>query len=124
MRSIYERWAEGDFSRAEWADPDIEFAVVDGTEPGRWRGLAAMGVAWREALNAWEDFRAIPEEYRELDGERVLVPLRNTGRGKTSGLEVEDITTRGANVVHLRDGRVTKLEIYWDRERALADLGL
>ena len=83
-----------------------------------------MGVAWREALNAWENFRAIPEEYRELDGERVLVPLRNTGRGKTSGLEVEDLTTRGANVVHLRDGKVTKLEIYWDRERALADLGL
>jgi ketosteroid isomerase-like protein len=80
-----------------------------------------MAAAWGETLRAWEDFRAEAEEYRELDSERVLVLTTNSGRGKASGLEVGQIHTKGANVFHIRDGRVTRLVLYWDRERALAD---
>lgn len=75
-------------------------------------------------LSAWEEFRAEAEEYRELDSERVLVFLHNSGRGRTSGLEVEQMQTNGANLFHIRRGKVARLVAYWDRERALADLGL
>jgi ketosteroid isomerase-like protein len=64
------------------------------------------------------------EEYRELDGERVLVLTQYGGRGKTSGLQLGEIRSKGANVVHIRGGKVTKCAFYFDRERALADLGL
>jgi hypothetical protein len=31
---------------------------------------------------------------------------------------------RGANLVQIRDCKVAKFTSYWDRDRALADLGL
>ena len=46
------------------------------------------------------------------------------GRGKTSGLELSQIRTQGAHLFHIRDGKVTRLVLYWDRDLVLADLGL
>jgi hypothetical protein len=54
----------------------------------------------------------------------VLVLVRNTGRGKRSGVKVEQITAKAANVLHIRDSKVTRLVAYADRDRAFADLGL
>ncbi len=64
------------------------------------------------------------DEYRALDDERVLVLMHFSGRGKTSGLEVGGIRMKGANLFHVRGGKVTRLVLYWDRERAFTDLGL
>jgi ketosteroid isomerase-like protein len=114
----------GDYSSAEWAHPEIEFVIVDGPAPGRWTGLAGLAEGFREVLSAWEDFRVQADEYRELDGERVLVLAYYVGRGKTSRVELGQTRARGAGLFHVRDGKVTRLVHYWDRERALADLGL
>ena len=45
-------------------------------------------------------------------------------RGKTSGLELGPISANTAVLFHFRGGKVTRLVIYWDRDHALADLGL
>jgi ketosteroid isomerase-like protein len=126
VRSIYAAQARGDYDSADWAHPEIEFVIADGPAPGTWRGLTEMAAGWRDFLSAWEDVRTDVDEYRELDEERVLVLLRFSGRGKASGLDAAQWTaTKGAaNLVHVRGGKVTRLVIYWDRERALADLGL
>jgi ketosteroid isomerase-like protein len=124
VRSIFAGWERGDWSSADWADPEIEFAMIGGLVEGRWTGIAEMGRAWGTMLNAWEDLRADPEKFRELDDGRVLVLLRNTGRGKGSGIEIGEISTKAANVFTIRDGKVTALTLYWDRDRAISDLGL
>jgi ketosteroid isomerase-like protein len=124
VRSIYADWERGDYGSAQWAHPNIELIVADGPSPGGWEGLPAMAASARDLFSVWEDLRAEAEEYRALDGERVLVLDHRTGHGKTSGLELADMPTQGGTVWHLRDGNVTRLVIYFDRDRALADLGL
>lgn len=125
VRSIFACWERGDWTSSDWADPEIEYVMVD--EPGaRTRtGLGAMALAWGEYLSAWNEYAVKADEYRELDRERVLVLLKAFGRGKTSGLDIGEIgAERGANVFHIRNGRVVRLAAYFDAARALADLGL
>jgi ketosteroid isomerase-like protein len=124
VRRIFAAWERGDYGSAEWAHPEIRLVSADGPTPGSWNGVAAMTEAWRETLSAFEELRGVADEYRALDAERVLVLMHFSGRGKTSGLEVEDIQMKGANLFHIRDGKVTRLVTYWDRERAFADAGL
>jgi ketosteroid isomerase-like protein len=124
VRSIYDAWERGDFSSADWAHPEIEYVIADGPAPGSSTGLAAMAEVVRELLSTWVEFRLEAEEYRELDGDRVLVLVRRIGRGKTSGLELAQMRSKGAQVLHVRGGKVTRLISYADRERALAALGL
>jgi hypothetical protein len=52
----------------------------------------------RDFLSAWEGFRAVADEYRELDNERVLVLLHFRGRGKMSGLDVGQTQATGADL--------------------------
>jgi ketosteroid isomerase-like protein len=124
VRSIYAAWERGDFASAEWADPQIDYVRADGPEPGTWSGLVEMAEAARAYLDAWDDFRFVVDKYRELDDERVLVLYHFFGRGKASGLELGQMRTQAAHVFHVREGRVTKLVIYLDRDRAFADLDL
>jgi ketosteroid isomerase-like protein len=123
VRSIYAAWDRGDFSSVEWADPEIEYVIVDGPEPGSWSGRAAMAETMRSILNTWENARIEADEYIELEDERVLVLNHLSGRGKTSGLDVGQMKRNGAAILHIRDGRVTRYVSYNDHDRALADLG-
>ncbi len=124
VRSVCEAWQRADFSSVEWAHPEIEWVIADGLSPRTWSGLAALAEGERDFLSGWEGYRLDVDGYRELDDDRVLALVRSAGRGKTSGVEIGRIARPGAAVFHIRDGRVTKLVTYYDRERALADLGL
>ncbi|HMD52052.1 MAG TPA: hypothetical protein VKG62_05000 [Solirubrobacteraceae bacterium] len=113
-------WERGDYGSVEWADPEIEFVVADGPEPGCWKGLGALAPSLLDFQSAWEEYHSEALEFRELDGDRVLALTYASGRGKCSGVEIGQ---ERANLFHLREGKVTKLVAYWDRDRALADVG-
>jgi ketosteroid isomerase-like protein len=124
VKSIYVDWERGDWSSVEWADPEIEFEMVGGLVEGRWKGLRKMSEAWSVMLSAWDDLRAKADEFFDLDDGRVLVLLRNEGRGRGSGIEIGEISTKAANLFTIRDRKVTRLVLYWDRDQATADAGL
>jgi ketosteroid isomerase-like protein len=86
--------------------------------------LAGLREGWRDQASVWEDFRARPEEYQELDRQRVLAFTRRSGRGKTSGFDLSQVVARSAQLFTFREGKVTRIVTYWDGQRALADLGL
>jgi ketosteroid isomerase-like protein len=118
---IYAAIDRGDFSSAEWADPDIEYVVVDGPEPRRVVGRDGLVEAMRSAFSVIDDWRDEAEDYRELDAERILVLDSFSGRGKTSGLQ---IAQKAAQLFEIRDCKVTRIVVYFDRARAFADLGV
>jgi ketosteroid isomerase-like protein len=124
VRSIFAAWERGDYSSIEWALPEIEYVFADGPDPGSWTDRAAIAEAVRSRLSPWEDFRFTADEYREIDEDRVLVLGHNSGRGRTSGIEITQLQAQGACLFHVRGGKVTKFVRYFDRDRAFADLGL
>ena len=124
VRSLYTAWERGDFGSTEWADPEIEYVVVGGPTPGRWTGVAGLHEAFCDFVSAWVEFGLRAVECRELDGERVLVFTRLSGRGRTSGLDLAQMQGGGADVLHVRNGKVARFVLYHDRDHALADLGL
>ena len=124
VRSICASWERGDFSGStDWVHPEIEYVIADGPS-GHWTGMACLWKGFRDFLSTWEDLRVEVDGYRELDDERVLVFHHFSGRARTSGLELEEMRPRTANLFHVRDNKVTRLIAYYDREHALADLGL
>jgi ketosteroid isomerase-like protein len=124
VRSIYADWERGDWSSSEWAHNDVEFVAADGPWASSVEGKRAMAEGWRQYLEAWQDVRARPDEFRAVGGGRILVLHTWSARGKASGLSVEQMEARSAVLFHIADGKVSKLVAYQDRRLAFADLGL
>jgi hypothetical protein len=123
VRSIYADWERGDFRSVEWADPEIELTVEEfgPLVAQTWTGLAGVAEAARSRMEVINQFRIEAEEYRELDAHRVLVFDRRSGTFKHSQIEG---VGGGAHLFHISRGKVTRVVMYNDHDRALADLGL
>jgi ketosteroid isomerase-like protein len=124
VRSIYAAWGRGEYRWIDWADPEIEFVNADGPDRGTHVGLAAMAESWRRLLGVWSEFQTEAQEYVELEDGRVLVLAEFGGTALIHGLDIQDGRSKGANIFEIEDGKVRKLTLYWNRNRALADLGL
>jgi ketosteroid isomerase-like protein len=83
-----------------------------------------MAEGARRVFEAWEEFRIEAERYHELDEEQVLALDYFSARGKGSGLDLGQLRSKGANLFRIRNGKVTRIVRYLDRERGLTDLGI
>jgi ketosteroid isomerase-like protein len=72
-------------------------------------------------MSPFENFYAHAEEFVDA-GDAVVVRVRQGGRGKQSGAEVE--MPPYWQVYRLLDGRAVRIEVYGDQRRALEAVGL
>jgi ketosteroid isomerase-like protein len=100
-------------------DPSHELVPV--VEGGTLRGAPGFRewlIGINETLDSWE---ATAEEVTAIDDVRVMLVWAVSAHGKSSGAAAG---MRGANIVTVRDGKVTRTESYSTREQAVEAAGL
>jgi ketosteroid isomerase-like protein len=122
VRRGYESFAAGDVQAAlELIDPNVVVAVFTG-RPGAnretYHGHEGFFENLGEMTDVFDDFRFEPLEIEEY-GDRLLVTVRVTGRGKASGVGID---SRLFHVWTVRDGKAVRFEIYNERDEAEASL--
>ena len=87
---------------------------------GEHRGHEGFRRLWEAWRSAWRELELRPEEVVDL-GDRFLVQVRMTGRGRHSGLDTD---MRYFEVYTLRNGKISRHENFVDRAEALEAVGL
>jgi ketosteroid isomerase-like protein len=120
LKRLYEDWGRGDFSgHAEFFHPEMKGETFGMGEPIRFESYEQFLDNMREWLSTWERPIRIEGEDFIQAGDRILVLIHWTGRGKGSGVEIEG---RGAHLWTFREGLVVGHETYRDRDEARAAL--
>jgi ketosteroid isomerase-like protein len=122
LRRGYEALSSGDYEVIrQLLDPQILLRDRPEAPDARsYRGFDGMLITLRDTSETFEDFRLDPIRFFE-QGEKVVVFLSMTGRGRTSGVPVEE------HIAHLwtiRDGLATELQAFTDPADALEAAGL
>jgi ketosteroid isomerase-like protein len=106
-------------------DPQFEQVWPLGQEwpdqPPHFRGIAERMSFIEQVRSAWVDLAFEPLEFIEAPGDRVITPVRQTGRGRESGLP---IVIHFFQLFTIRDGRLSKAEFFRHRADALQAAGL
>jgi ketosteroid isomerase-like protein len=99
--------------------PDVEWRAVEGAadDVGPIHGEVALRRYYQDWLDSLDDLSAELEEVLAEDGDRVAVTMRNSGRGRASGVAIEG---RYHVVCTVRDGLIVSGREYATREEAIA----
>jgi ketosteroid isomerase-like protein len=117
-RRCLEAYRRGDYDEASaYLAPDVVWEV--GQElPAH--GPAAVRDVWRRWDAEWEELETVGEEFIDA-GDYVVVAVRYRGRGRISGVEVND---EQFEVHTLRDGQCIRKVEFRTRSEALAAAGM
>lgn len=99
-------------------DPDIEWHEPGWSpEAGTHRGRDSFERFFRGWIESFEGFRVEPERVVQR-GDQLVAVVRQTGTGRTSGLQVE---TRLAHVWTVANGKAVRWEAVTEPEAVLDD---
>jgi len=102
-------------------DFDCDF-VRDDVGRATFAGIDGLRTAWMDWLSPWETYDAVIEDAIEANEGRVLVLTRDHARPKgATGAEVD---FAGAAVWTVRDGKVARVEFYFNRAEGFAAAGV
>jgi ketosteroid isomerase-like protein len=101
----------------EYFDEGLEVRIPDAYPEGAqvFRGREGLKRWVDSTREIWDEWRFEPERFLDA-GDRVVVLVRVVARGGSSGVSLDRET---AHLWTLRDGRVTRCEVYLDRSEAL-----
>jgi ketosteroid isomerase-like protein len=105
---------------SEFAHHDMVLDLTSNVlNPATYQGFDGFVRFADQVGEAWAEFRMEPEEFFER-GDVVVVFVRAVGKGRGSGVEVDDAV---AMVAEVRDGRIALMKVEPDREAALRLIG-
>ena len=121
LKRGYAALNRGDLSVVlELLDIDIQWhEPTPSPEAGAHRGRDGFERFLRSWIESFDDFRVVPERVVER-GDELVVVVRQSGTGRSSGLRVD---ARLAHVWTVADGKAVRWEAVADPEVALADAG-
>jgi ketosteroid isomerase-like protein len=129
VRRVIEAWNLNEQERVVALERVVPFldpgVIFDATRriinPKTYAGIEGIRAMLAERDEVWGEFRMEPDEFVD-GGDRVVVIGRWVGKGRGSGVEVNQPI---ADVFTLDGGRVVRCEIgYSDRRQALEAAGL
>jgi ketosteroid isomerase-like protein len=122
VRRSIEAFQRGDYEAAmEAIDTEIEYDLTHFPDGKVYLGHEGIREAFRIWLGTWENYRQELDELIDLGGDEVLALVREFGRGKGSGIELERPT---AGVWTLHDGKAVRIRFYPGKAEALRAAGL
>jgi ketosteroid isomerase-like protein len=117
----YEIYGVGDQHEAEAIfDPQVVMNPVHAVDEGPSYGPNAMREDWERWSSAFEELTVTVEEIIDA-GDQVVLVAHHQGRGRKSGVEVD---ARYFEVYTLREGKVSRVDEFAQREEALEAAGL
>jgi ketosteroid isomerase-like protein len=122
VRAVHAGWARGDFGAAqELFAPDFSWEQpAEAVEPGSRRGPEVRD-ALRNLFDVYDNYRVEASEFIDGGGDEVVVVARSKGTAKASRMELDQLF---AFIWTVRGGRLARLRVFTDRERALQAAGL
>jgi ketosteroid isomerase-like protein len=123
IRAVFEAWGHGDVDQPlrEHFEPTARLDLSENIfNSAVYEGYDDMARQRREVSDVWDHFEIEVEQF--FEGKDVVVAYTHEhGRGKGSGVEVDRDT---AFLFRLREGKISEVRNYRNRERALTDAGL
>jgi ketosteroid isomerase-like protein len=101
--------------------PDVVYDARERPDGRLWRGRDQIREAMRDWSDVWNDWEVEAERYVDAGDDRVLILWRERGRGKGSGIALEQT---GANLVTIADRHIVHMRLYVDQRAALRAVGL
>ena len=102
-------------------DPEIEWVMPARQRSDSGRGPGAVIRFWEAIDETMDELQLEPQEFIDA-GDRVATRLRHHGRGKGSGVEIDEELYH--QVATFRDGQIVRMEYFADWDEALAASGL
>jgi ketosteroid isomerase-like protein len=124
VRSAFHAWNRRDLDAfAAHAAEDVAWVEVSGRPEGpdtERLGRDRMRQALGSLFEVWDSYQLEVERIQDVGG-RVVAVVREVGRGRASGVEVDGLW---GYLITVEDGQIVRIEAYRDASLALQEAGL